>query len=254
MPPKRTRAQRSGENRNTESTTQGSENTTLTLAQIAELVATTVAQILASQPAPQPQPNLDSRAEEMRRMREELENQRDEEMRRMREELENRQAEEMRRMREELENRQAEEMRRMREELENRQAEEMRRMREELENRQAEEMRRMPLSVQYVSEKFQPFAQTPKQQKQEKKYEVKPQYEEISKQINMQHAINQCYECMRLSRTSVSKASASTGSQIKSPLYHGLSTGKSSVRDHRGPSAHHSSVVDTRTRWSPLRR
>ncbi|KZV30660.1 hypothetical protein F511_43520 [Dorcoceras hygrometricum] len=29
------------------------------------------------------------------------------------------------------------------------------------------------------------------------KYEVKPQYEELSKQINMQHAINQCYECMR---------------------------------------------------------
>ncbi|KZV28716.1 hypothetical protein F511_30250 [Dorcoceras hygrometricum] len=31
-----------------------------------------------------------------------------------------------------------------------------------------------------------------------------------------------------------------------SPLYHGLSTGKSSVHDHRGPSAHHSSAVDTR--------
>ncbi|KZV55846.1 hypothetical protein F511_18836 [Dorcoceras hygrometricum] len=34
------------------------------------------------------------------------------------------------------------------------------------------------------------------------KYEVKPQYEELSKQINMQQAINQCYECMRLSRES----------------------------------------------------
>ncbi|KZV54701.1 hypothetical protein F511_05082 [Dorcoceras hygrometricum] len=32
------------------------------------------------------------------------------------------------------------------------------------------------------------------------KYEVKPQYEELSKQINMQHAIKQCYECMRLSK------------------------------------------------------
>ncbi|KZV17248.1 hypothetical protein F511_24040 [Dorcoceras hygrometricum] len=32
------------------------------------------------------------------------------------------------------------------------------------------------------------------------KYEVKPQYEELSKQINMQHAKDQCYECMRLSR------------------------------------------------------
>ncbi|KZV20076.1 zinc finger protein CONSTANS-LIKE 8 [Dorcoceras hygrometricum] len=33
-----------------------------------------------------------------------------------------------------------------------------------------------------------------------------------------------------------------------SPLYHGLSTGKSSVRDHRVPSAHHISAVDTRIR------
>ncbi|KZV52017.1 hypothetical protein F511_10237 [Dorcoceras hygrometricum] len=33
--------------------------------------------------------------------------------------------------------------------------------------------------------------------KKRNKYEVKPQYEELSKQINMQHAINQCYECMR---------------------------------------------------------
>ncbi|KZV30233.1 hypothetical protein F511_31095 [Dorcoceras hygrometricum] len=32
------------------------------------------------------------------------------------------------------------------------------------------------------------------------KYEVKPQYEELSKQINMQYAINQCYECMMLSK------------------------------------------------------
>ncbi|KZV21205.1 Galactose mutarotase-like superfamily protein isoform 1 [Dorcoceras hygrometricum] len=41
---------------------------------------------------------------------------------------------------------------------------------------------------------------TQTRQKQENKYEVKPQYEELSKQINMQHAINQCYECMRLSK------------------------------------------------------
>ncbi|KZV41488.1 tetrahydrocannabinolic acid synthase-like [Dorcoceras hygrometricum] len=31
------------------------------------------------------------------------------------------------------------------------------------------------------------------------KYEVKPQYEEQTKQINMQHAINQCNECMMAS-------------------------------------------------------
>ncbi|KZV53493.1 membrane-bound transcription factor site-1 protease-like [Dorcoceras hygrometricum] len=34
-------------------------------------------------------------------------------------------------------------------------------------------------------------------------YEVKPQYEELSKQINMQHAINQCYECMRAIKESL---------------------------------------------------
>ncbi|KZV49265.1 hypothetical protein F511_39134 [Dorcoceras hygrometricum] len=81
------------------------------------------------------------------------------------------------------------------------------------------------------------------------KYEVKPQYEELSKQINMQHAINQCYECMRLSKE-IGQLGQCIHRQnhIKSPLYHGLSTGKSSVRDHRGPSAHHSSAVDTRIR------
>ncbi|KZV23005.1 hypothetical protein F511_16756 [Dorcoceras hygrometricum] len=98
MPPKRTRTQRSGENSNTESTAPGSESTALTPAQIAELVATTVAQILASQHAPQPPPNLDQQAEEIRRMREELEARQAEEMRRMREELENQRAEEMRRI------------------------------------------------------------------------------------------------------------------------------------------------------------
>ncbi|KZV32335.1 hypothetical protein F511_22592 [Dorcoceras hygrometricum] len=87
MPPKRTRTQRSGENSNTESTAQGSENPALTPAQIAELVATTVAQILAGQHAPQPPPNLDQQAEEIRRMREELEAQQAEEMRRMHEEF-----------------------------------------------------------------------------------------------------------------------------------------------------------------------
>ncbi|KZV16075.1 DNA-dependent protein kinase catalytic subunit (ISS) [Dorcoceras hygrometricum] len=104
MPPKRTRTQRSGENSNTESIAQGSENPALTPAQIAELVATTVAQILAGQHAPQPPPNLDQQAEEIRRMREELEARQTEEMRRMREELESQRAEEMKRMYEELEN------------------------------------------------------------------------------------------------------------------------------------------------------
>ncbi|KZV30822.1 hypothetical protein F511_37019 [Dorcoceras hygrometricum] len=104
MPPRRTKARGTEENSNTESTTQGSENSTLTHAQIAELVATTVAQILAGQPAPQPPPNLDQQVGEIRRMREELETRQAEEMRRMREELESQRVEEMRRMYEELEN------------------------------------------------------------------------------------------------------------------------------------------------------
>ncbi|KZV36187.1 hypothetical protein F511_20086 [Dorcoceras hygrometricum] len=52
--------------------TQGSENPTLTPAQIAELVATTVAQILADRTESQPPP--DPQAEEIRKLREELEN------------------------------------------------------------------------------------------------------------------------------------------------------------------------------------
>ncbi|KZV52378.1 hypothetical protein F511_32601 [Dorcoceras hygrometricum] len=66
------------------------------------------------------------------------------------------------------------------------------------------------------------------------KYEVKPQYEELSKQIDMQHAINQCYECMRAAKENHSARPVyQQAKYIRSPLYHGQSTGKSSVRDHR---------------------
>ncbi|KZV54921.1 TMV resistance protein N-like [Dorcoceras hygrometricum] len=58
----------------------------------------------------------------------------------------------------------------------------------------------------------------PKQQKQEKKYEVKPQYEELSKQIHMQHAINQCYECMRAIKKSDSWTSLSTGNSNQASI------------------------------------
>ncbi|KZV19846.1 hypothetical protein F511_22858 [Dorcoceras hygrometricum] len=67
-----------------------------------------------------------------------------------------------------------------------------------------------------------------KTQKQEKKYEVKPQYEEPSKQQIMQHAINQCYEMHEAIKESVIKTSVSTGksSQVE-PLYpHSKSTGE----------------------------
>ncbi|KZV35831.1 hypothetical protein F511_25544 [Dorcoceras hygrometricum] len=76
MPPKRTRAQGTGETSNTESTTQGSENHNLTAAQIAELVATTVAQILTNRPESQPSP--DQQSEVIRKLREEIERLREE--------------------------------------------------------------------------------------------------------------------------------------------------------------------------------
>ncbi|KZV27704.1 hypothetical protein F511_28391 [Dorcoceras hygrometricum] len=70
--------------------------------------------------------------------------------------------------------------------------------------------------------------QTQKTQKQEKKYEVKPQYEEASKQQIMQHAINQCYEMHEAIKESEIKTSVTTGksSQVE-PLYpHSVSTGE----------------------------
>ncbi|KZV51670.1 hypothetical protein F511_32022 [Dorcoceras hygrometricum] len=81
--------------------------------------------------------------------------------------------------------------------------------------------------------------------KQENKYEVKPQYEELSKQLNMQHAINQCYECMRAIKDRIARPASQLANQSVEPLYHAqrVSRWKSSVRDLQGPSAHHSSVV-----------
>ncbi|KZV38161.1 endonuclease V-like [Dorcoceras hygrometricum] len=66
----------------------------------------------------------------------------------------------------------------------------------------------------------------PKDTKAGKEYEVKPQYEEPSKQQIMQHAINQCYEMHGAIKESVIKTSVSTvnSSQVE-PLYqHSVST------------------------------
>ncbi|KZV29670.1 hypothetical protein F511_15478 [Dorcoceras hygrometricum] len=51
------------------------------------------------------------------------------------------------------------------------------------------------------------------------KYEVKPQYEELSKQINMQHAINQCYECMRAAKEISQLAQCINRKNISGRLY-----------------------------------
>ncbi|KZV21460.1 Acyl-CoA dehydrogenase-related isoform 1 [Dorcoceras hygrometricum] len=82
-------------------------------------------------------------------------------------------------------------------------------------------------------------------QKQENKYEVKPHYEELSKHLNMQHAINQCYECMRAIKDLIARLASRLAVISVEPLYHAqqVSRWKSSVRDLQGPSAHHSSVV-----------
>ncbi|KZV34210.1 kinesin-like calmodulin-binding protein [Dorcoceras hygrometricum] len=85
----------------------------------------------------------------------------------------------------------------------------------------------------------------PATQKQENKFEVKPKYEELSKQLNMQHAMNQCYECMKAIKDRIARPASQLEIISIEPLYHAqqVSRWKSSVRDLQGPSAHHSSVV-----------
>ncbi|KZV45914.1 hypothetical protein F511_20510 [Dorcoceras hygrometricum] len=85
----------------------------------------------------------------------------------------------------------------------------------------------------------------PKQHKSRKQIRGQPQYEELSKQLNIQHAINQCYECMRAIKDRISRPASQLAIISIEPLYHAqqVSRWKSSIRDLQGPSAHHSSVV-----------
>ncbi|KZV25129.1 hypothetical protein F511_40336 [Dorcoceras hygrometricum] len=98
----------------------------------------------------------------------------------------------------------------------------------------------------------------PNNTKQENKYEVKPQYEELSKQLNMQHAIinaiMNAMKCMRAIKDRIARPASQLAIISIEPLYHAqqVSRWKSSVRDLQGPSTHHSSMVDTRIRSSPL--
>ncbi|KZV53641.1 actin-related protein 5 [Dorcoceras hygrometricum] len=61
----------------------------------------------------------------------------------------------------------------------------------------------------------------------------------------MQHAINQCYECMRDIKDRIARPASRLAIISIEPLYHAhqVSRWKSSVRDLQGPSAHHSSMV-----------
>ncbi|KZV25172.1 hypothetical protein F511_41394 [Dorcoceras hygrometricum] len=89
----------------------------------------------------------------------------------------------------------------------------------------------------------------PNNTKQENKYEVKPQYEELSKQLIMQHAIIDAMKCMRAIKDRIARPVYQLAI-ISISLYTRTvyQPGKSSVRDLRSPSAHHSSVLDTRIR------
>ncbi|KZV34327.1 hypothetical protein F511_35504 [Dorcoceras hygrometricum] len=83
-----------------------------------------------------------------------------------------------------------------------------------------------------------------------KKYEVKPQYEELSKQVIMQHAIIDAMQCMRAIKDRIARPVYQLENHLRqASIPHTVyQPGKSSVRDLQSPSAHHSSVVDTRIR------
>ncbi|KZV35818.1 Fibronectin type III domain-containing protein isoform 1 [Dorcoceras hygrometricum] len=93
------------------------------------------------------------------------------------------------------------------------------------------------------------LAAKPKQNKSRKQVRGQASVRRAIKQLRMQHANNQCYEMhVAVKGMGSTRPVYQPAKHIKSPQYHGLSTGKSSVRDHRGPSAHHSSAVDTHIR------
>ncbi|KZV19876.1 hypothetical protein F511_16785 [Dorcoceras hygrometricum] len=56
-------------------------------------------------------------------------------------------------------------------------------------------------------------------QKQEKKYEVKPQYEELSKQLIMQHAIIDAMQCMRDIKDRIARPVYQLANHLNQPLY-----------------------------------
>ncbi|KZV38369.1 hypothetical protein F511_19890 [Dorcoceras hygrometricum] len=66
----------------------------------------------------------------------------------------------------------------------------------------------------------------------------------------MQHAIINAMKCMRAIKDRIARPVYQLAIISSEPLYHAqqICRWKSSVRDYRGPSAHHSSVVDTRIR------
>ncbi|KZV49568.1 hypothetical protein F511_23745 [Dorcoceras hygrometricum] len=89
----------------------------------------------------------------------------------------------------------------------------------------------------------------PNNTKQENKYEVKPQYEELSKQLIMQHAIINAMKCMRAIKDRIAKTVYQQANHLNQPPYpHGVSTGKiiddsDSMPELEDPSEGYEAVV-----------
>ncbi|KZV20698.1 hypothetical protein F511_09675 [Dorcoceras hygrometricum] len=109
--------------------------------------------------------------------------------------------------------------------------------------------RRSSEKIKYV------WRKTQTTQKQENRYEFKPQDEELIKQLIMQHAKINTMKCMRAIKDRIARPASQLAIISIELLYHAqqVSRWKSSVLNLQGPSTHHSSVVDTRIRSSPLR-
>ncbi|KZV33819.1 hypothetical protein F511_28727 [Dorcoceras hygrometricum] len=77
----------------------------------------------------------------------------------------------------------------------------------------------------------------PNNTKQENKYEVKPQYEELSKQLIMQHAIINAMKCMRVIKDRIARPVYQLANHLSQPLYpHGVSIGEIIDTTHVGQS------------------
>ncbi|KZV35808.1 Nucleoprotein TPR isoform 1 [Dorcoceras hygrometricum] len=67
----------------------------------------------------------------------------------------------------------------------------------------------------------------PTTQKQENKYKVEPQYEELSKQLIMQHAKIDAMQCMRAIKDRIARPVYQLENHLNQPLYpQGVSTGE----------------------------
>ncbi|KZV46642.1 hypothetical protein F511_12956 [Dorcoceras hygrometricum] len=77
----------------------------------------------------------------------------------------------------------------------------------------------------------------PNNKKQENKYEFKPQYEELSKQLIMQHAIIDAMKCMRTIKDRIARPVYQLANHLNQPPYpHDVSTGEIIGTTHQSAS------------------